>query len=105
MIVALGLSFLLVSASIYPRTKGPKDSLLYFGSVSEMTLENFKRASMSRTEQEFLEDLVGQCHRNSEIVYGKFRALTWAYRLLLLSLPFWAITNSELREKTLSLGV
>ena len=91
-LVILAVSFILVYTSTYPRTKTQAKSLLYFGSVSKFNLDNFRHASTSRTEKEYLEDLLEQCHTNSVIITGKFTYLTWSYRLLLMSLPFWAVT-------------
>jgi len=88
----LAASFILVYTSTYPRTKTRAKSLLFFGTVSELELDDFRHASIRRTEREYLDDLLEQCHKNSEIVASKFKSLTWAYRFLLLSLPFWAIT-------------
>jgi hypothetical protein len=73
----------------YPRTKGPLKSLIYFGAIAGQTFNEYQQAFAKRSEAEYLNDLLEQCHRNSEIITLKFKALKWAYRSLLIAVPLW----------------
>lgn len=90
--VVLLLSSLLMSSLVYfPRTKGPKDSLIFFGGITNMDKDNYETAINALTDEEYIADLINQCHRNAEIVSAKY---TWLKRALislyLCALP-WAL--------------
>jgi DnaJ-domain-containing protein 1 len=89
--VLLVLSLLFVYRGTYPRTQGPSDSLIYFGSIADKDLENFKERFRACSADDHLDDVLGQVHRNSEIVDRKFAELQRAYRCLLLAVIPWAI--------------
>lgn len=88
---ALLLSLLYVYFGIYPRTKGPQDSLIYFGSIVKKSVDEYKQAFSGQNDDGYLTDLLEQCHRNSEILDQKFDCLKKAYRLLLISVLPWAL--------------
>jgi hypothetical protein len=98
-IATLSITLILLSAGLlaiyfagYPRTKGSDQSLIYFGSIAFLSLTEYQQKSASLTQKVYLDDLLQQCHRNSEIVEKKFSLLKWAYRFLFAALPAWAIT-------------
>ena len=90
--VALGLaSLLFLSFASFPRTLGPKGSLIYCIGVAQRNLEQFKQAVTSLTAEAYIDDLAAQCHRNAEIATRKF---TWVQRAILclyLSVTPWAL--------------
>ncbi len=53
---------------------------------------DFKRRFLALTRQDYLDDLLGRCHRNACIVAHKFTRLRWAYRLMFLGVVPWAVT-------------
>lgn len=91
-LITLGSSFIFIYFANYPRTKGPKKSLLYFGSIAEKSFLEYQQAFLKRSAEEHLNDVLEQSHRNSEILAKKFMCLKWAYRMLLVSLIPWSIT-------------
>ena len=91
-LILLAIGLLLVYLGNYPRLKGPNDSLFYFGSICKTKLDEYERQFRKRSAEEHLKDLLGQCHRNSEILKQKFSYLTWAYRMLFIGVTPWAIT-------------
>ncbi len=91
-LIALGLCFICIYLSNFPRTKGPENSLFYFGSIAEKSLEDFQEAYSSRTDEEHLDDLLSQTHRNAEILTIKFEHLKAAYLMLILGVVPWALT-------------
>ena len=73
----------------YPQTKGPSTSLNFFGGISKHTFREYEEAFMKSTVTDHLRDVLEQCHRNAEIVNGKFSALKWAYRSLVVGVIPW----------------
>jgi hypothetical protein len=88
----LGLSLLFIYLGSYPRTTGPKHSLLYWGCISQRSFSQYKDSFKDESDEEYLNDLLEQCHRNSEILDKKFTNLKWAYRMLFVALSPWIIT-------------
>lgn len=88
----LSVVLLLVYLGNYPRLNGPKDSLFYFRSIGSKTADEYRNKFCQCTAEEHLNDIIGQCHRNSEILVQKFRYLTWGYRMLFIAVTPWAIT-------------
>lgn len=97
LVAALAASLLVASLvfvyrGTYPRTKGPSGSLVHFGSVAGEDLEDFKARFRSCDARGHLDDVLGQVHRNAEILDRKFAELRRAYRCLLAAVIPWAIT-------------
>jgi hypothetical protein len=89
--ILLLMSLLLLSFSTFPRTKGPANSLLYFGAVSQYSLDDYQNAVNELTEVRYIQDLTEQCHRNSEIADQKHRWVRRSMILLYISIPFWLV--------------
>lgn len=88
----LVLSLAFVYRGLYPRTKGPGDSLAYFGSIANKEREDLKGSFRERGTEDHLDDVLEQIHRNSEILNQKFSELQRAYRFLLVAVIPWAFT-------------
>ncbi len=89
---ALGVAALLfVSLASFPRTEGPKGSLVYCGGIAQRTAEQFKDAVCALSIEAYVADLAAQCHRNAEIAAGKFLWIQRALLCLYLSVPPWAL--------------
>lgn len=90
-VVLLGLSVLFCAFSSFPRTDGPKGSVVFFGGIAAREIEQFRSAIKDLTDDGYLEDLARQCHINAQIADTKF---TWVKRglvcLFLATLP-WAL--------------
>lgn len=89
---ALALAIVALLWSNIPRTKPPKPSLHFFGSIAEMKLEDYVQAATSQRAAEAKEDLARQIHAISVILRTKFRALKVSYWASLLALAPWATT-------------
>ena len=92
-------SLLMLSFASFPRTGGPKGSLLYFGGIAKRERGQFKDAACDLGDEAYVEDLCAQCHRNAEIADTKF---TWAQRALLmlyLSVVPWGLAIYLLYSK------
>ena len=66
--------------------KQPKYSMIYFGTLALLTLEDFHDNLLSRTKQEYIADLAAQQHVTAQILALKFRFLARAYKWLWLAL-------------------
>jgi hypothetical protein len=85
-------SLVFIYRGTYPRTKGPDGSLVHFGSVAGEDREDFKARFRACDAHSHLDDVLGQMHRNAEILDRKFVELRRAYRCLLVAVIPWAIT-------------
>jgi hypothetical protein len=84
-------SLLLLSFAAFPRTDGPKGSLVYFGGISQRERDQFVRDVLALDNGVYCEDLAKQCHVNAEIANRKF---TWVKRSLIslyLSITPWGL--------------
>lgn len=86
------LSIAFAACASFPRTSGPKGSLLFFGGIAAKGLDQYKAAVRSITSDEYLDDLLTQCHRNAQIAERKY---AWVQRsmacLFLAALP-WGLS-------------
>lgn len=88
----LGASLLFLALSTFPRTTGPRGSLVYFGGIAALEADQYFRLVREITTDKYIEDLAAQCHRNAEIADKKFKWVKRAMAALLLSLTPWAIS-------------
>lgn len=73
-------SLLLVSFATFPRTDGPKGSIIFFGGIAVTEREQFKQEIMKIDTEKYIDDLAKQCHVNADIANSKF---TWIKRSLI----------------------
>lgn len=84
-------SLALLSVASFPRTRGPKGSLVFFGGISKRELRQFIESVCQLTTEAYVEDLCAQCHRNAEIAESKFAWVQRALLALYLSVAPWAL--------------
>ena len=87
--LALGIAS--CAASVFPRTGGPSASLIYFGGIGSLELEEYKRRVKSRTTDEYLDDLVEQCHINAKIAAKKYQWVRKSLTLVSLGFASWVV--------------
>jgi len=76
-------------AAVFPRTKGPSGSLIFFGGITDRSVAKY-REDMSRLDEEaYIEDLIQQTYVNASIAGTKYRWVKWASTLLYLSIVPW----------------
>jgi len=90
-LLGLGGAFLLLFVGATPQLKSRAESLLFFGTIAKRTLHDYKQAFRNQTPQEYLDDLLEQCHRNSEILSVKFRYVGPAFYLIVLAIIPWTL--------------
>lgn len=91
-VVFLVLSVVFSALSSFPRTTGPKGSLIYFGGIVSKELDQYSKAVIELTKEEYLQDLTRQCHRNAQVAERKFAWIQRALGCLFLAAAPWTIS-------------
>lgn len=101
-VVALMLSgagVFCAAMAMFPRTNGPKQSLLFSVPVAGMSLPDYQAALKDRADDQLLEDWAAQVHRNAEIAKSKFEwvrlAMIWSF----LGVPAWVVAIGVMLSK------
>jgi hypothetical protein len=76
----------------FPRLEGGQQSLVYFKEIAARTESRFIAEFRSVNADWYLDDLLGQVWRNSEILALKFQHLRMAFQLLAWALVPWLAT-------------
>lgn len=73
--------------TLIARTKNNSDrkSMLFFGEIATLSLNDFKAKILNRTEDELIKDLLEQVHTNSKICVKKSAYYNWGVRFTFLS--------------------
>ena len=84
-------SLAFLSLASFPRTKGPKSSLIFFGGIARRDVDQFRKAACEMSTESHFDDLCVQCHRNAEIAKRKFVWVQRALVALYLSVAPWCL--------------
>jgi len=92
-LAAIGLEVCMVACwlATFPRTDGPKGSLVYFGTIADKSASQYAAAVRDLSEDGYITDLAEQCHRNAQIAERKHAWIKVAMRCLLVSSVPWTI--------------
>ena len=82
-------SLLCIVLAIFPRTFGPKLSVIFFGGIAGRTLDDYRSDMQTLSDEAYEEDLIQQCHINASIAATKYRWVKHGSVLLATSLPPW----------------
>ncbi len=91
-VLLLVLSVAFSALASFPRTSGPKGSLIYFGGIASMELEQYQEVSKKLDLDEYIDDLIKQCHRNAQIAERKYGWIRRALGCLFISAVPWALS-------------
>ncbi len=94
----LVFSIVFIALATFPRTKGPKKSMIFFGCINTMDLEQFRTSVSSLEEGEYINDLIDQCHINAQIAEEKFVWIKKSLASLFLSSLPWFVSIYLLYE-------
>jgi hypothetical protein len=99
---AAGLLYSLVccSLAVFPRTKAPHDSMVYFGGIAARDRSALVESLLERSDKDHLQDLAQQVHVNAQIAATKFRWVQRAMLALLLSVPPWLVALLLLYDRS-----
>ncbi len=90
--VAVSLIFASLAAllsAVFPRTSGPRFSLIFFGGVAARSIDEFRSEIRALDDEGYLEDLIQQCHINAQIAAAKYKWVRIATALLYVAVPVW----------------
>jgi hypothetical protein len=93
----IGLFFL--SLSSFPRTSRPAQSIVFFGAVSALDDRTFAERVKAINDEQYLDDLIEQCHRTSTIATQKFLWIRRAQMAWYASIIPWLLTVYALYQK------
>lgn len=96
----LFLSLLFSTFAAFPRTSGPKGSLVYFQGIACRDGDSYLAEIKKTSTSEYLEDLAKQCHRNAEIANAKFSWVRKAMFALYLGVIPWIVTVYKLYQQS-----
>lgn len=80
-----------VLVAVFPRTKGPKPSLVFFGGISSRNIDGYRKDMTELTEEAYEADLIEQSYINARIAAVKYRWVRVASVLLAASLVPWIL--------------
>ena len=86
------LSIIFAAIAALPRTTGPKGSLIYFESIITKDSDQFKEAFISMTSEDYLDDLICQCHRNAQIAERKYTSIQRSMACLFIAAIPWLLS-------------
>lgn len=95
-VTPLIISLLLILVSIFPRTKGPKGSMIYFKGIIDQESDEYLNEMKEETEEKYFEDLSRQCYINAEIASRKFKLIRYSMISLFISVIPWLFIIYEL---------
>lgn len=85
-------SLISIWLSQYPKTRSVNSSLIYFGTIAELRADEFKTKFKASTDDEYLDDLLSQTHKNAEILNWKFKYLKIALIFIFISIAPWLLS-------------
>lgn len=77
--------------ALFPKTTSNYDSLFFFGSIINRSLDQYKKEMISLNEEDVMEDLNTQVYINSQIANSKFKDIKKAIVNTGLASIFWTI--------------
>jgi len=103
-LILLAISYWFLYCEAFPTLEGGEQSLLYFREVAKRTETNYLAEWSNVTEEKYLEDLVGQVWRNSQILRQKFDDLRIAFTCLALAVGPWLVSLALLSWRLATLS-
>jgi hypothetical protein len=93
LVTAAGFAFVLFQLlrSQFPRIHAHRPSICFFGTISRMELDEYRRRFTGLDDEGYLEDLLSQCHVNAAILTTKFACLKRSLIALLATALPWAV--------------
>jgi len=90
-LLLLSSSLFFLFCASFPRTDGPKGSLVFFGGITDRKESVFISDISSVSILDYCNDLATQCYRNAEIAGLKYRYVRLAMTTLLLAIVPWML--------------
>ncbi len=65
--------------------------MIFFGGIESLELDEYDRRVRSRTADEYMTDLIEQCHINAKIAAEKFRWVKISMTFISLGFASWVV--------------
>lgn len=91
-LILLGFSLIEILLGSFPRTASPNKSLIFFGTIAKMDQDYFKKAFKNLSDEDYIDDILSQCHRNSQILSVKFLHFRIAVLLGMMAIIPWLLS-------------
>lgn len=91
-VILIGVSYWFLFRISFPDLKGGTSSLIYFREIAKRTEHKFIEEFKALDESAYINDLLGQVWRNSEILSKKFDLLRAAFVLMLWAVIPWLVS-------------
>ena len=85
------VSLICAAMALWPRTDGPKSSMVYFGCIAKGCCEDYVEEFKKKDDDFFLQDLAEQVHRNAEIAKKKISHVGTAMKVAFAGAFFWVV--------------
>lgn len=85
------VSLICAAMAIWPRTDGPKNSMIYFGCIVQGHSKDYVDDFKNKSDDFFLVDLTEQVHRNAQIAAKKISFVSTAMKVAFTGSLFWAV--------------
>jgi hypothetical protein len=93
-------SFLNLYFAAFPNLEGSsRKSLIYFKDISSRSENEYTELFRTQHAEDYLQDLLSQTWRNSQILTEKYKRLQWAFIFLGLSLIPWVFSLIVLQKQ------
>lgn len=79
--------------TVFPRTDGPENSLIYCGGIAKAGLKDFRNRISCVSHVDYAEDLIVQCFTNASIANKKFCWVKRGLSFLYASAVPWALAT------------
>jgi hypothetical protein len=89
--LALLVCAVLIVWTLWPRIKGPQDSLIFFLGISARSSEAYCDAVLSGSDEATTRDFALQCHRNAQVAAEKFKLIRAAMVAMIIAVPLWLV--------------
>lgn len=96
--VLLGATIACGLASLFPRMSKPGESLVYFGDIAGLRLEEYRAAFKTSSAEDYADDLIESCHRCAQVAASKFAWVRRALICLALAGAPWLAALHRLNE-------
>jgi hypothetical protein len=90
--ILIVLAMIFSSLACFPRVAGPKSSNIFFNGIAGRETGQYKKIMCEISEDDYLDDICRQCHRNAQIAKAKFEWIQKALASLLISVIPWILT-------------
>lgn len=89
--VGLATSFYYVYRCSFPNLTGGHRSLIYFKEIAKLREQDYIKSFKSMPDNDYVDDVLSQAWRNSEILAEKFRAIKIAFIVTGVTLLPWSV--------------